>query len=250
MTTPVTPGATLAAIAVLLLVIGCTDERPRPRSSETDDAFATLSSLEYDYVSQAAANLALVDYERTMETVQYDAAGDTSAYEWIRVEYRNGVPRIVDSLNHGRFRTGVLGRWFGPRPGRPPDSSTFPSIVQADPAYLSARNRDAYDFQTTRFAGLPAIEVRLRDADDVESDLQRAVLAYEPRTGQVVVMEIERRGESLLLGTQSEAALTLTQAVDSLWLPSSFSFSQTRNTPLQRPYNVRKTATYGQFRAR
>ncbi len=244
------PFRSLVTLGVLAFYVGCGSEaanQPRTASSEARDV---LDSLRYDLLHSAASDLREFDFVRASEAVRLDSNGDTMAVERVQIRFSDGTGRIVRDTIVGSFPTGSVSRIVGPETNHVPDSTTFQWLLPQDPPYLSGRTRGAYRVELVQEGDWHAVEITLADTADVELDVRRAILAYEPDLQQVTGVEIERRMENYLAQSRSLARLDLVQVDDTTWLPRHFYYRQTRNAPLQKPYDLIKIERYADFQRR
>lgn len=242
--------ASLLILSMMLALIGCGQGEGARRVTSGVEARELLESLRYDYIQSAARHLEGFDYERITESVALHTSGDTAAFERVRMRMENGEARTILDSASGAFPGSVISRVLGREPNFAPDSTTLQAILPADPPYLASRTRDAYGVEIVNETDRPAIEVTLTDEGEVETDIRRVLLTYEPDSRQVTRVRVERVDDTFLAEARSVAELELVQVDDSTWLPGLFSYQHFRDAPLQRPFDLRKTERYGSYRKR
>lgn len=231
-------------ISCLILVLaGCAEDPPGTVVSTNDPTLSVLQALRYDYVESAFSNVPLISHTRMIETVSFDAAGDTLAHERVRIDVENGTPVVGASAQTGSFRRSLIGRALAPNPRYLPDSSLVLSVLPQDAPFLVPANRHAYEMTLSSTPAGQQAEVRLLDPDEVESDVHRTVLTFDSSSMQVIALEVERINDTFLEQSRSITRVELERRSGG-WMPATILIRKHRDAPLQRPYDFQKHVQY------
>lgn len=241
------PPVVLCGVVLAMLAAGCGGDAPPPPPSASSEAGALIDALDPAAFRAAFAPDRLAAFTRTTRTAEWDADGEAAVFEQVsRVE--DGVERILSADTTGRFSDALFG-------GVAPDAragrrNAAEDVLPEDAAFLSPRNRDAYQ-RTLRadtvLAGRPT-RVVVIEAVPGEGDgqaVRSATLYIDEATGRMVALHTRRATETLLFDERGTAYLETRIAPDGRHEPYRAHFDTEIDAPLRpaRRFTSRTTFT-------
>ena len=226
------------ALAVLiLLAAGCAaDVAPAGALSEAD---RLLQNVTQDAVAAAFARLDSLGYAADLEVTQRDDAGAVVGESTLALRGRGGAVEVA-----GRTGSGTLAE---PAEVAPRLRDPVAGALPAEPAFVDPASRDQYRRAVvgdTTVAGhrLRLVEAVLVDGEG-EQQVQRVRAAVEPETARPVVVEVERRADSVVYTEASRARVALAPGPGGAWLPRSVETETRTDVPLADPVRLRTVWT-------
>ncbi|RMF60810.1 MAG: hypothetical protein D6746_06370 [Bacteroidetes bacterium] len=219
----------LALLAVLALVAGCSPGTPLPPpptdDPTADSAFVLLSSMQRTRLDTAFARLAAYDFTRLDRVVERDARGLRIAFDETIVA--SDAPASPLRHDHaGTFSRGPFGGWLGGSTTAPPPDPV-PYLLDTEPAFLTPRYRDAFTYRLlpdTLLWGRLARVVEVAARPGTEQRLRAARLYLEAETNELIGLRVRREDPALLFRERSRYVLTLRPAGGPDWLPHLFRY--------------------------
>jgi len=230
----------------------------RQVNAEQDSTFSYVSTLDREAFQEAFRQLDEKNFTRYSRTEQFDQDDFLLAFDEQVVRHSGPRSRrTFERMAHdsaGTFDYGYLSRFV---PGaveirEPMDFSR--RIVPTDPAYLSARNRDSFEYTPlpdTLMGDVTArvVEIRARPEVGDGQNLRRTRLFVDRASDNLIAIYIERVDLAMWYREESLFYLHIRQAPDGSWLPYTTRF-ETRVVipfrPVQRFRTVSAYFEYGQ----
>ncbi|NBC15764.1 MAG: hypothetical protein GVY18_00435 [Bacteroidetes bacterium] len=220
--TPPAPDSTLALLDTV-------------RTAPFLQAFDTLKSRSFTFVTR---------------TIQYAADGQPVARQARTVEVRPDAPlRIVHAADSGAFDAGWLSPFVTLDTTLTPTTPIGQHLITDDPAYLAARNRDAYRY-VQHLDTLPGgravrvIDVLARPGLGDDQPLRRARLSVLPTSLQLVSLYLIRHRQDALFGEESHFFTRLQPGPDDAWIPDTTRFRSRLSFPILPPFHLEQASAY------
>ena len=272
---PIRPARSLSADAFLMaspasvltsLLLGLAFATTGPAPSHTtvaprafpqaDSAFALLSRVRMDALSEAFATLPRYTYTRQVRTEQLDAAHTLTAFREQRARITTLEGRRVLTTeavrSAGTFDAGLANR-FAEAPDTLYEAHLLTDyVLPEDPAYREPRNREAYTYRfrpDTLLWGRPVqvVEVSARPEVGDAQAIRQVRLYVEKATETLVGLDLELTTRTLLFQERNHTSIRLRPALEGGWVPAQTRFEVFLDLPFTPPRYLRTTTTYYAF---
>lgn len=215
--------------------------RPAWAQQTADDAWSVIETMQRDAMQRAWKQLSERSMMRLVRTSSQEAAASH------RVRYEAGRGTIVESDSSSRIgANSALARFADPDPLALPEASAV--LFSDDPPFLSARNREAYDYRLasdTLWLGHRTrhVTVRARPETGARQSIRAVDLYVDAETDQLVGFYIVRADRAWLLDERSRHFVRL-RPVGSAWQPYLLDVSVQTKLPLQAERRARTTSVF------
>jgi hypothetical protein len=219
--------------------------------STQDSIFAFLAMIDQEAFRGSFEYLNEKTFTRYTRSEQFDDNDVLLAFEE-RVIRHSGPPTgrnydLVDQDSAGVFDYGYLRPFVSDvEPSRDPMDFAR-RIVPDDPAYMSARNRDAYVYRSlpdTVMGDVSArvIEIRARPQVGDSQNVRNVRLYVDRNSSRLIAMYLERIDRAMWYREESIFYVHVRMMPDTSWMPYNTRF-ETRITVLFRPAQRFRTAS-------
>lgn len=219
-------------------------------SPAPDSVLALLDSIRTAPFLQAFDTLKDRSFTFVSHTTQYASDEQPLARRERVIEVRPNAPkRIVHHADSGAFDAGWLS------PFAPQDTTLSPTtpmgqhLISDDPAYLSARNRDAYRYvqhPDTLPGGRPVqvIDVLARPGLGSDQPLRRTRLTVAPSSLNLLSLYLVRQRQDVLFGEESHFFARLQPGPGASWVPDTTRFRSRLSFPLLPSFHLENASAY------
>ncbi|MDT0632086.1 hypothetical protein [Rubrivirga litoralis] len=229
--------ARFAAFVLLSAVGGCAaDAPPAAAPSEADRLLANVTQ---DALAGAFARLDSAGYVADLDVTQRDAGGAAVGEAALTVRSAGGAVRVEE-----RRGTGTLAEPSDDPPRlRDPIGSALPS----EPAFVDPASREQYRRAVVGDTVVAGRALRLVEAVLIDTTAEQAVrrvrAAVDPQTARPVVVEVERRADSVVYTEASRVRVALAPGRGGAWLPREVETDTRTDVPLAEPVRLRTAWT-------
>ena len=244
------------------LLAGCGQATPPDGASGLDDddrgaALELLAAADTSALRQAFSRLHDYAFTRRLRTEQYGqdtviafaervlryAAGDTNGH----------VVRVQAADTSGAFHFGLLGTFVGDDAPSPHLTDPIPNLLPDEPAYASARNRDAYRYQLlsdTLLDGrtVQRLDIQARPGEGDAQTLRYARLYIDRATRVLVALYLEQARNTVLFREQSHLYAQV-RYTDGTWLPAQTRVWTQINTLFSPARQFQTSSSYDDYAA-
>lgn len=254
------PSAPLLLLLVLALASpGCTssDERSIPPARQgVDPVYAQLQTIDVDSFRDAFDSLSQYAFVREIRTVQTTATGEVLArkVETVRYDKKNGEREtsLLSADSTGQFDYGFFGSFSTQQdlPSEPVDVGEF--LLPDELPYLQARNLEAYTFASapdTNLAGrrVRTVEVRVRPEATGDFPIRYVRHYFDPDTGRLIGLYLERESRTLLFTEQTTLFATLTAGPGNRLVPGALRTTVYLRLPLLSSLRFATESTFTDY---
>lgn len=247
-----TPRLLVCTLCLLTLVLlpGCAEE---PSAAGTtpdataDSAFVLLQSMQREAMQQAFGAADEGGYLRLTRTEQIDD-GVVLAFSERLVRLRpDAPPQTLRVDTTGTFEFGFFGRFVDEAaPAAPANPAAH--VLPDDPAFLTARNREAFIYRLapdTSWFGqqVRVVDVRARPGTGENQALRHVRLYIDPASDELVGLSLARREETWLYDEASRFELRLRPS-GGTWHPHVTDVVMATRLPFSPPRTFRTTSSY------
>ncbi len=260
--------APVAALC-LLLSLGCTrsEEQRVPgepfypvstdpysqSSTERDSLFSFLVAVDRETFDKAFGRLDERDFTRYTRTEQFDDEEYLVAFEE-QVTRHQGSPSnrrfvTLERDSAGAFDFGYFSRFVSQTVATYDPTNLAQYIIPDDPAYLSARNQDAYHYRAlpdTVMWDMTArvIEVRARPEEGDGQNIRRVRLYVDKGTNRLIAIYLERIDLAMWYREESQFYVHVRPAPNGSWIPYNTRFETKIGVPFRPTQRFRTVSTY------
>lgn len=268
-------GIFILFVAVLLLT-GCGDSTSAGGSSPLEpgtlpdvpteevraETITLLDSMKRTTFDSAFVYLGTQSFNQTTRTERLDASESVRAFreQTLRYDVTNRVPTtstasdrykvsVVRSDSSGTFDASVLGR-FAPtvEPDQPPSNLAIEAFPD-DPAYLSARKREAfhYTYRDATYDGEPAhvVTIWAKPGDGgMEQSARFAELTLHRDSNELLAAQTVYTERTMLYRQDTRFEIRLREGSGGVWLPHETAFRATLDMLLRDARHFQTTSTY------
>lgn len=236
----------LAALLVTACAEAPSSADPAP-SAAADSAFALLESMQRDAMQQAFPDARQLSYLRLTRTEQLTGGGVAAYSERVVRLHPDAPPTTVRIDTGGTFDFGWFSRFVDDQESAAP-ANPADHMLPEDPAFLTARNREAFAYDVgpdTLWLGRPVriVTVRARPDAGERQSIRRARLYIDRATQQLVGFRLERRDETWFYDETSRLDVRLRPA-DDAWLPLRTDVLTAVRLPFSTARTFHSTSTY------
>lgn len=269
----------LALLVAALLLTGCGGSTsaggPSPLEPDTmpdvpseeirAETIALLDSMTRTAFDSAFVELGKRPFNRITRTERLDSAGSVLAFREQTLRYERTRPAsssaasssaspeyevsVIRSDSSGNFDAAVLGR-FAPtsEDGQPPSNLALQAFPD-DPAYLSARKREAFHYthRDATYEGEPVHVVTIwakPGEGGTEQSARFAELTVHRTTNELFAAETVYAERTMLYRQDTRFEIRLREGASGVWLPGETSFRATLDMLLRDARHFRTTSTY------
>ncbi len=224
--------------------------------SDLDSLLLFISEVDQEAFSRAFAGLDRREFTRYTRTEQFDEDDYLIAYEE-RVTRHQGRPEARSFItlqqdSAGTFDFGYFRRFVSQEAASLDPTDLAQHVVPDDPAYLSARHRDAY-----RYRILPdtvmwdetarVIEIRARPDEGDDQNIRRARLYVDRASNRLIAIYIERIDRAVWYREESRFYIHIRPAPDGSWVPYNTRFETRIGVPFRPTQRFRTVSTYYRY---
>lgn len=253
----------------LLLLFGCTksEEQRVPGelfypvstspytqvSTERDSVFSYLERIDRETFRKAFGKLDEREFTRYMRTEQFDDDDYLIAFEErvTRHQGRSSAREYVtlERDSAGTFDFGYFSRFVSQTVETFDPTDLAQYIIPEDPAYLSARNQDAYLYRAlpdTLMWDMTArvIEVRARPKEGDGHNIRRVRLYVERGSNRLIAIYLERIDLAMWYREESQFYVHIRPAPNGTWVPYNTRFETKIGVPFRPAQRFRTVSTY------
>jgi len=226
--------------------------------AQRDSALAVLESMKRTHFDSAFVRLRDYDFMRSAQTEQLGPSGDVAAARLRVIRYLGDEVNAQTLSSRGSFDEGTLDLFGTSGTPTRDHSNVATAAFPNDPAYVSARGREAFAYQfdeSTLPNGEPSLVMQIRARDTEEGRTQPiryARLVMNEETRELLAAETIRYRESLLYDEDSYVRVFLRPAPrdENVWLPQAFDAHTRVSIPFQSAREYRTQSRYEQYRKR
>lgn len=214
-----------------------------------DSVFAQLQTVHFDAVTEAFQALQGAVFTRRIRTEQLDQSGDRIAYRERVMEVDPDTTRVLDRDSSGSFDYGFLRRFTSDDVARDEPWELAGYILADDPAYLSPRSREAYEYRSgsgslSGVGAVTVIDVRAHPEFGADQALRRAKIFLEAGTDRVVAQEIERSDQALWFRESSDLFIAIRKDSAVGWVPHQTRIETSVRMPFRPIQRFRTESTF------
>lgn len=260
--------APVAALC-LLLFFGCTKSKEHgipgelfyPASTgaygqvspDRDSIFSFIETIDQEAFKKAFAGLDQRSFTRYTRTEQFDDEEYLIAFEE-QVTRHQGPPSNRDFVtlerdSAGTFDYGYFSRFVSQTVETYDPTDLAQYIIPDDPAYLSARNREAYSYRSlpdTLMWDVTArvIEVRARPEEGDGHNIRRVRLYVDRGSKRLIAIYLERIDLAMWYREESQFYVHIRPAPNGSWVPYNTRFETKIGVPFRPTQRFRTVSTY------
>lgn len=214
-----------------------------------DSVFAQLQTVHFDAVKEAFQALEGAAFTRRIRTEQLDRAGDRIAYRERVMAVDSDTTSVLSRDSSGSFDYGFLRRFTSDEAARDEPWELAAYILADDPAYLSPRSREAYEYRSGSGAlsgvgPVTVIDVRAHPEFGTDQAIRRARIYLDPGTNRVVAQEIERSDQALWFRESSDLFIGIRRDSAVGWVPNRTRIETRVRMPFRPIQRFRTESTF------
>jgi hypothetical protein len=253
------------AVVLAVGLLGCEPSAPRPTSPfapaasigepssvERDSALSVLASMRRTAFDSAFDRLSEYAHTRRTRTVQIGASGEPTARRSQTVRYEAGGTSgtvVSQADSGGAFEAGPFDAFVSTPDPTAPLSNLAQQAFPDNPAYLSARTREAFRYRVRddAYRGEPVSVVTVQaraSGEGREQSVRYAELTIHRDTGELLAARTVRAERILLFSEDSRLVVRLRLGPDGTWLPHESRFHARVDVPFRAPQEFRTVSTY------
>jgi hypothetical protein len=223
--------------------------------TERDSIFAFLGTIDQETFTRAFSRLTDKSYTRYTRTEQFDEEDYLIAFGERVLRHGAGKTELVDHDSAGTFDYGYFSRFVSKTVDAYDPTDLARHIVPDDPAYMSARNREAYVYRTlpdTLMWDMVArvIEIRARPDEGDGQNIRRVRLYVERSSNKLIAMYLERIDLALWFREESRFYVHVRPTPAGEWVPYNTRFETLIRVPFRSAQRFRTVSTYYSFSER
>ncbi|MEX0746403.1 MAG: hypothetical protein WD275_00290 [Rhodothermales bacterium] len=224
-------------------------------NTERDSLFTFLESIDQETFTRAFSRLSDRSYTRYTRTEQFDEEDYLIAFEERVLRHGEGKVDLVEHDSAGTFDYGYFSRFVSETGDTYDPTDLARHIVPDDPAYMSARNREAYVYRSlsdTLMWDMVArvIEVRARPEEGDGQNIRRVRLYIERGSNKLIAMYVERIDLALWFREESRFYVHVRPTSAGEWVPYNTRFETLIRVPFRSAQRFRTVSTYFSFAER
>lgn len=222
-------------------------------ATEGDSAFSFISDIDQEAFNRAFSELPRRNYIRYTRTDQFDEEEYLIAFEE-RVTRHQGPPNNRSFLtleydSAGSFDYGYFHRFVSQKVDSSDPINLAQYVIPEDPAYLSARSRDAYTYRSlpdTMMWDMAArvIEVRARPEEGNGHSIRRVRLYVDRGTKRLIAIYLERIDLAIWYREESQFYVHIRPTPNGSWVPYNTRFETKIGVPFRPTQRFRTVSTY------
>ena len=220
------------ALLVLLSIVGCEAEPPEARGplGEADRLLAAVEP------STLASAFDALGRRTVVADLTVTRAGEARGGHTMRLALSGGTSRILQQNGTGSLAAPSADdppRLHDPLASALPDAPPF-----SDPASRDQYRRAVVGDTVVAGRRLRIVEAVLSDSE-AEQGVRRVRAAVDPETGQLAVVEVDRRAASAVYDEQSRVRVELVPLAYATWVPARVVTETATDVPLAPERRVR-----------